>query len=133
MKFKDFFLLQVIECRLFGIAPVLDVWSSEATDILYDEYCYEPGTDYFRTLYSVICKKERACHTDQKYAILLIDSSKMKNVIINNLTIECGLAVCDSNEDLSSVEIPRINVVCDEDYNDSDIEGCLNLLFLFGI
>lgn len=38
---------QAIECRLYGVQPVLDYWCTEATDILYD-YCYVPGTELFR-------------------------------------------------------------------------------------
>lgn len=104
---SNFLFFQAIECRLFGISPVLDCWCGEATDVLYD-YCYEPNTDYFRTLYAVVCRKERATFTDgEKYSILLLDNFSGETVSIGNLMFDCGFASFAEGEELPA-ELPKI-------------------------
>lgn len=91
---------QVIECRLYGVKPILDCWSPEAVDILY-EYCFEPQTDYFRTLYTKICNTETSRLTQgTKYALLLIDTMNSKPVMVNSVIIDCGFAVAVDSEHL---------------------------------
>lgn len=110
---------QVIECRLFGVNPTLDLWSPEAVDILY-EYCFEPGTDFFRTLYSVISKKETARLTGgEKYAVVLMDMTNSKPVMINSIMIECGLGVAADSEDLNR-ELPAITVRNEEESEEEE-------------
>lgn len=93
-------LFQAIECRLFGVSPILDCWCGEATDTLYD-YCYEPNSDYFRTLYAVVHVKEDARLTGgSKFGISLLDDLTGKVISVGSLMIECGFAGFAEGEQL---------------------------------
>lgn len=112
---------QVIECRLFGVKPVLDCWSPEAIDILY-EYCFEPHTDYFRTLYIKICNTETSRLTQgTKFAVLLIDTMNSKPVLINNIMIDCGFAI-DVDTEVLDKDMSLSMTNHDEEDEDDDAE-----------
>ncbi|VEN46583.1 unnamed protein product [Callosobruchus maculatus] len=98
---------QGIQCKLFGVKPVFEEWSAEVTDLLY-EYHTEPHTDIFRSLYVKVCSKEKTTISDyylNKYSILLKDGFGKKNSLINDLSIDCGLAL-PTGEGLEDFEIP---------------------------
>lgn len=111
---------QAIECRLFGVSPILDCWCPEATDVLYD-YCFEPNSDYFRTLYAVVMTKEQAKFTNgEKYSILLLDNLSGATISISNLLIDCGFASFKENEELPA-NFPEI-VENHEQSSESELE-----------
>lgn len=114
---------QVIECRLFGVKPVLDCWSPEANDMLY-EYCFEPNTDYFRTLYTKIHKIETPRLTQgSKYAVLLIDTINSKPTLVNNVIIDCGIAIGVDSEDLNvEILLSKVNTDEKEENEEEEIE-----------
>lgn len=107
---------QSIQCSLYGVTPVLKEWQVEATDILY-EYAVEPQTDIFRSLYvNVIDKGHSSIMNQSKYSVILKDGFGQRNVVINMLMIDCGLASPDSNP-IEDFEIPVVGMEtdCDED------------------
>lgn len=60
--------------------------------MLYD-YCYEPASDCFRTLYAVVHSKEAAQFSgDKKYSISLLDNLNGRTISIGSLMIDCGFA-----------------------------------------
>lgn len=106
---------------MFGISPALDVWCKEATDILY-EYCFEPDSDYYRTLYAVVCSKETAkVSCGKKYSILLLDNLSGRTISIGNLMIDCGFATLVEDEKLPE-DLPVIEDSLLQYSDDDDLE-----------
>lgn len=104
---------------MFGLQPAVDDWCQEATDILYD-YCFEPDSDYYRTLYAVVCSEEAAKLTNgKKYNILLLDNLNGKTVSIGHLMLDCGFATLVENEkmpeDLPVIETYTLPYSDDDD------------------
>ncbi|KAG5893160.1 hypothetical protein JTB14_000421 [Gonioctena quinquepunctata] len=96
---------QSIQCKLHGIEPISKEWDGDITNTLYD-YATEPYTDIFRSLYVKVCHKETSHILGQrKYSVLLKDGFGEKNSLINQLFIDCGLAVPNS-EVIEDFEIP---------------------------
>lgn len=109
---------------MFGISPVLDVWCGEALDILYD-YCFEPDSDYFRTLYAVVHSKESAkISGGEKYSISLLDNLSGRTINLCKLIIDCGFASCVEGEMLPT-ELPVIenNNLCNSDDEIEEIDN----------
>ncbi|XP_023310891.1 putative ATP-dependent RNA helicase TDRD12 [Anoplophora glabripennis] len=125
-KFITKLPFQSIQCRLQGIKPVLDEWQSDINNILY-KYATEPDSDIFRLLFVKICgKEENSINPRQnRYSVLLKDGFGEKNVLINTLLVDCGVAVpnseqiddfyissAHSNSDESDEELEHIIDIC---------------------
>lgn len=97
---------QCIKCSLYGIRPIYNEWDEDVTGMLYN-YAHEPDTDIFRTLYLKVCQKKiSSAITPTKYSVLLKDSLHEKKTLINQILIECGMALANSEESLEDFEIP---------------------------
>lgn len=120
MVIVNVFYFKAIECRLFGIQPAFYDWCQEATDILYD-YCFEPDSDYYRTLYAVVCSHEAAKLTNsKKYNILLLDNLNGRTISIGNLMLDCGFAANVETEKMPK-DLPVIDnhiLPCSDDDDD---------------
>lgn len=105
---------QSIQCTLHGVKPTVDKWDESATDILYN-YSVEPETDIFRSLFVKVEYKAKSNIMNQnRYSIILKDGFGERNVIINQLLIECGFASQDG-DNIIDFKLPKIN-----DYNEED-------------
>ncbi|XP_072397855.1 uncharacterized protein [Diabrotica undecimpunctata] len=101
---------QCIQCRLYGINLLGDTWDEEVTNIFYN-YAFEPGTDIFRSLYVQVYEKENCDSlTPVKYAVIFKDGFGDKNVLVNKLLIECGMALENPKEKFTDFEIPVVEV-----------------------
>nr|CAH7722889.1 unnamed protein product [Callosobruchus chinensis] len=117
---------QSIQCKMFGVKPIFEEWPSEVTDVLYG-YATEPQTDIFRSLYVKVCSKGRTAISDyyqNRYTILLKDGFGKKS-LINELIIDCGLAV-PTGEELEDFEIPESPAETDE--SDEYVDIALDIL-----
>jgi hypothetical protein len=111
---------QAIQCRLHGITPSFQEWSNEATDVLY-KYMFEPNSDFFRSFYIQVCDKEKSdpTRTKIKYSVLLKDGYGDKNVLINQLLLDCGFAKSIFGR-IDDFELSEVEVGQDSDDTDSE-------------
>lgn len=121
---KTNFNFKIIECKLYGIEPVGDKWSSAATDILYD-LAHEPDTDLFRFLYVKAMENEDPVYTGyKKYAVILIDNFD-SNKIINNLFVDMNLAVQVCSEQIEiDMDKFRMKKNASSDMESDDSSNC---------
>lgn len=106
---------QSIQCSLYGVKPVLSEWDEDATTILYD-YGVQPQTDLFRSLFVKVCDKGISHIMNQnRYSVLLKDGYGERNVLINQLLIDCGFGSPET-DNMEDFEIPLVNN--DSDYDD---------------
>lgn len=106
---------QTIRCSLYGVQPVLSDWQDDATEIFYN-YSFEPGTDNFRLLYAKYYSKVTTDSGQYSYKIILKDGFGSKNILINNLMIDCGCAVNVDGEEIEDFQLTKTST-------DSDCES----------
>lgn len=79
---------------------MLDKWQDQAITIM-ENYIFEPGTDFFRTLYCNICTTETAINTEgKKYSVILVDYFRKQVIFVNQQLIYHGEAVSLEGETL---------------------------------
>ncbi|KAJ8919836.1 hypothetical protein NQ315_006365 [Exocentrus adspersus] len=119
-KFITKLPFQTIQCKLHGIKPALEAWQYDDTDLLY-EYATEPNSDIFRLMYAkVISKEKNDIHpTQNRYSIVLKDGFGEKRILINNLLVECGVAV-PGTEQIEDFEVCATTNVSEE--TDEELE-----------
>lgn len=125
-KFITKLPFQSIQCSLHGIKAVLNEWQEDATNILY-KYSVEPQTDIFRSLFVKVCGKATSIIMNQnKYFVVLKDGFGEKNVLINQLLIDCGVASSNSGP-ISDFEIPVKEDEIDDDELIEETERILDI------
>ena len=109
---------QAIQCRLYGLRPSFGEWDEETTDVLY-KYMLEPESDVFRSLYVSDESKDDSdmIRTKVKYSVLLKDGYSDKNVLINQLLLDCGYAISIFDK-IYDFEIPKPQEVEDSESDD---------------
>lgn len=131
---SNYFILklpfQCIRCSMYGLRPVLDEWDENATDILY-KYATIPDSDESRPLFVKCYAKERTAVGQYSYKVVLKDGFGVKNVLINNLLIDCGTALNVDEEVVEDFEISsrkEIVIDDDEDLTEKEIEEIVKLM-----
>ncbi|RZC40006.1 ATP-dependent RNA helicase TDRD12 [Asbolus verrucosus] len=119
-KFITRLPFQAILCRLHGLSPAFGEWEDEATDVLY-KYMLEPDSDIYRSLFVQVRDTEDCdtMRTKLKYSVLLKDGFGTKNVLLNQLIIDCGFATSVFGK-IDDFELPNREPELDSLDSDSD-------------
>lgn len=92
---------------MYGVNPTSEQWTEDAASAL-GNYHFEPNTDIFRTLYIKTVKSLQTTNNGtRKYSVVMIDNYNQKNLMINNIIIDCGLGVHVLEECLEDVILPE--------------------------
>ncbi|KAL1513503.1 hypothetical protein ABEB36_002907 [Hypothenemus hampei] len=116
---------QSIKCSLYGVRPINNEWTDEATDLLY-EMAYENKVCLFlRTLFAKVIKKLPVTDGDISnqfaYEVLLKDSLGNQK-LINNLLLECGFAIACKDDVIQNFDIEEVQEEVIEEIVRSDSE-----------
>ncbi|KAJ8707050.1 hypothetical protein PYW08_011184 [Mythimna loreyi] len=117
-KFITQMPFQAIECRLVGVKPFGNNWTDFSTNFFADA-CFD-SLDKHKQLFTKYFTKEKAeCTEGHKYGVVLIDTYSAKDVIINKILVQRGLAKKnDEIKLLKNLGFERKS----EDSSDSDID-----------
>lgn len=94
---------QGIQCRLAGVAPLLECWSSQAT-LTLEDFGYDESSQNKRIWAKVLCKGFGYRPRSSCYDVLLFDGCHGDFVNIANELVKCGLAQA------SELPVPNLNI-----------------------